>query len=155
MRAARVLLGLAWLGLACSIPPSEADVEGDLRRIAAGVKPLRGELRIVALNASSRMDAWAQMTESRAEGEDWSSSEVRRLARAFNRADRRYVAVVAGGPYADLNARVVQGAFEEVKPPKLPGLTLVFVSPEPPSAEIRQAASRRGSVLVHRTPTLR
>ncbi len=155
LRRAVVPIGLALLALACTIPPTESEVESDLRRIAAGVRPLSGELRVVALYASSRMDSWAQMTESAAEGEEWSSQHVRRLARAFNQADRRRVAVVTGGPYAQLNERVVLDAFDDVKPPRLPGLTLVFVSPEPPTADIRGAVSRRGSMLVHRTPTRR
>jgi hypothetical protein len=155
MRRVGSLLGLALLALGCTIPPTESEVESDLRRIAAGVRPLPGELRVVALNAGSRMDAWAQMTESAAEGEEWSSEQVRHLTRVFNKADRRRVAVVTGGPYAQLNERVVLEALDSVKPPRLPGLTLVFVSPEPPTADIRGAVSRRGSVLVHRTPTRR
>lgn len=154
MRRAVVPVGLALLAVACTIPPTESEVESDLRRIAAKVRPA-GELRVVALHAGSRMDAWAQMTESTAEGEDWSSQQVRRLARAFNRADRRRVAVVTGGPYTQLNERVVLEALNSVKPPRLSGLTLVFVSPDPPSADIRGAASQRGSALVHRTPMWR
>jgi hypothetical protein len=152
LRRAGVPIGLALLVLACTIPPTESEVESDLRRIAANVRP-SGELRVVALYAGSRMDAWAQMTESAAEGEEWSSQQVRQLARAFHRADRRRVAVVTGGPYVQLNERVVLEALDGVKPPRLPGLTLVFVSPEPPTTDIRGAVSRRGSKLVHRTPT--
>jgi hypothetical protein len=154
MRRAVVPIGLALLAVACTIPPTESEVESDLRRIAAGVRP-PGEMRVVALYAGSRMDAWAQMTESAADGEEWSSQQVRRLTRAFGRADRRRIAVVTGGPYAQLNERVVLEALNGVKPPRLPGLTLVFVSPEPPTADIRGAVSQRGSALVHRTPTRR
>ena len=141
--------GLACLALACTIPPTEGEVEDELRGIAKEVHP-PGELRVVALYASSRMDAWGQRMEAVSEGQDWSSQQARRLARAFNQAARRRVAVVAGGPYGDLNERVVLDALDEVKSARLPGLTLVFVSPMPPSADVRQAVSRRGSALVYR-----
>jgi predicted secreted protein len=143
-------IGLALFALACTIPPTEGEVEDELRRIAKEVRPLPGELRVIALYASSRMDAWGQRMEAVAEGEEFSSQQARRLTRAFNQSERRQISVVTGGPYAELNERVVNEALEGVKPARLPGLTLVFVSPEPPSTDVRQAVSRRGSTLVYR-----
>jgi hypothetical protein len=145
---------LVLAALACATPPSNEELEAQLRAIAAEVKP-RGELRIVAINAESRMDAWAKLAEDQAEGKERGpSQQARRLARAFEKSHRLRVAVVTGGPYADLNERMVQDAFEVVKEKqqRMAGLTLVFVSPEPPSPELRATVNRASSLLVHRTP---
>jgi hypothetical protein len=149
-------LALGLVCLACATPPTDEELEAELRQIAARVKP-RGELRIVALNAGSKMDAWAQLAESTAEGtEAQASKQARRLARSFSYANRRRIAVVAGGPYADLNELTVLDAFGEQKQgTRLPGLTLVYVSPEPPSPQLRAAVKQVGAALVHATPAER
>jgi hypothetical protein len=153
-RIAVLALGVAWL--ACATPPTDEELETELRQIAARVKP-KGELRVVALNAGSKMDAWAQLAESTAEGTEAKGSQLsRRLARAFSYANRRRIAVVTGGPFGDLNERTVLDAFAEQKQDvRLPGLTLVYVSPEPPSPELRAAAKGVGAALVHATPAQR
>lgn len=152
-RIAVLALGLTWL--ACATPPTDEELETELRQIAARVKP-KGELRVVALNAGSKMDAWAQLAESTAEGTEAKGSQMsRRLARAFSYANRRRIAVVTGGPFGDLNERTVLDAFGEQKEKRLPGLTLVYVSPEPPSAELRAAVKSVGAALVHATPSER
>ena len=145
---------LALFAWACATPPSDEELEAQLRQIAIQVKP-RGELRVVAINAESRMDAWTKVAEDFAEGkESRASQQARRLARAFEKAHRQRVAVVTGGPYADLNERMVMDAFAlaQDKHQRLAGLTLVFVSPEPPTPELRAAVTRTGSLLVHRAP---
>jgi hypothetical protein len=143
---------LALGALACATPPSEQEIDAELRQIAGRVKP-RGELRCVPLVADSRMDAFAKLAESTAEGAGAQpSQQARRLVRAFAQADRRYVAVVTGGPYASLNERVVQDAFDARKAPRLAGLTLVYVSPEPPSPELRAVVKSASASLVHAAP---
>ena len=149
------LLGLALCALACATPPSDEELETELRQIAREVKP-KGELRIVAINAGSRMDAWAKLAEDTAEGnEGGPSQQARRLARAFEKSDRHRVAVVTGGPFADLNERMLLDAFDTARVKRMPGLTLVYVSPEPPTPALRDAATRAGSLLVHRAPAPR
>lgn len=157
LRRAGAGLVLALCAAACATPPSEEEVEAQLRAIAAEVKP-RGELRVVVVNAESRMDAWAKLAEEQAEGRDRGpSQQARRLARAFEKSHRVRIAVVTGGPYADLNERMVQDAFRvaQEKHPRMAGLTLVFVSAEPPSPELRAAALAAGSLLVYRAPPVR
>jgi predicted aconitase len=150
----RWLAGLALLALACATPPSDDEVEAELHRIAASVRP-RGELRYVMLNAGSPMDAWAQVTESTAEGKESSSQPARRLARAFSQAEKRRIAVVTGGPYASLNERTVLDAFLHLRAKRLPYLTLVYASPKPPSDELRDAIARTGATLVVHNMALR
>lgn len=147
---------LALFAVACATPPSDEELEAQLRQVAVQVKP-RGELRIVVINAESRMDAWTKLAEDAAEGKERNApQQARRLGRAFEKAHRLRVAVVTGGPYADLNERMVQLAFElaQEKHQRLAGLTLVFVSPEPPTPELRAAVTRTGSLLVHRAPAV-
>ena len=151
-------LGLAFalLALACATPPSDEELDAQLRAIAAEVKP-RGELRVVSINAESRMDAWTKLAEDEVQGkEHGASQQARRLARAFEKANRLRVAVVTGGPYADLNEQTVRSALDLAmeKHQRMAGLTLVFVSPEPPTPELRATVNRAGSLLVHRTPPL-
>lgn len=158
LRPASVLAALVLGALACATPPSEEEIDAELRQIARSVKPLRGELRCVPLSADSRMDAFAKLAESTAEGRGGEpSQQTRRLARAFSYAKRRRVAVVTGGPYTSLNERVVLDAFEvaKQKTPRLPGLTLVYVSPEPPTPELRAAVTGMGGLLVYRAPAPR
>lgn len=149
---------LALLAQACAAPPTEEEIDAELRRIAAGVTPLRGELRVVPFEADSRMDAWADFVDETAEGKGREpSGQARWLARVLAQASRRRIAVVTGGPYASLNESAARDAFELVKEktPRLPGLTLVYVSPEPPTPELRAAVARAGGLLVHRTPAPR
>lgn len=142
------------MALGCATPLSDDEIDAELRQIARSVKP-PGELRVVGLYAQSRMDSWAQVAESTAEGRDATSQPARRLIRAFNQADRRKVAVVTGGPYASYNERIVLDAFHGLDRPQLRGLTLLFVSPEPPSDELRMATQKVGCQLVHRAPAER
>jgi hypothetical protein len=149
--AAGIGLALALCSLACATPPTEDELDAELRQIAREVKP-QGQLRIVSILAESRMDAWAKLAEDQADGKEAGPAQpARRLIRAFDRADRFRVAVVTGGPYADWNERMVRAALDAGKGKQMPGLTLVYVSPEPPSDELRAAVSRAGSLLVPRT----
>jgi hypothetical protein len=156
-RGARRAFALALLfgmALGCASPPTDEEIDAELRQIAKSVRPA-GELRVVGLYATSRMDSWAQVAESTAEGRDSTPMPARRLIRAFSQADRRRIAVVTGGPYASYNERIVLDAFDAVRASKLPGLTLVFVSPEPPSDDLRLATQKVGCKVVHRTPAER
>ena len=148
------LVWLVVLALGCATPPTDDEVDAELRQIARSVKP-PGELRVVGLYAQSRMDSWAQVAESTSEGRDSTSQPARRLIRAFSQADRRRISVVTGGPYASFNERTVLDAFGAFKSAQLRGLTLVYVSPEPPSDALRMATQKVGCQLVHRAPAER
>ena len=149
MGCARAFLGLGMVValLACATPPGDEQVEAALRLVAASVPTLSPEARVVAVNADSEMDAWARVVQSRAEGP---SGLARMLAQAFARAERTPLDYVVGGPYPQLNERVVLDAFGSVRAPRLPGLTLLFVSDKPPSDELEQSASALGATLLHR-----
>ena len=140
-------LGLVAALLACAAPPGDEQVETALRRAAASVPTLSPEARVVAVNADSEMDAWTQVVQSDVEGP---SGLARMLAQAFARAERAPVDYVVGGPYPQLNERVVLDAFGSVRAPRLPGLTLLFVSDKPPSDELRQSAGALRATLLHR-----
>jgi hypothetical protein len=102
---------------------------------------------VVAVNADSEMDAWVQAAQSTAEGP---SGLARVLAQAFARAERAPLDYVVGGPYSQLNERVVLDALGSVRAPRLPGLTLLFVSDKAPSDKLRQSAGALGATLLHR-----
>ena len=93
------------------------------------------------------MDAWSHVAESEAEGP---SSLARALGRRFSKASHQRVGVVVGGPFPQLNDRMVLDALESTGAGPLPGLTLVIVSPEPPEERLRVAALERRVRLVHR-----
>ena len=149
MGCARVLLGLGLVAalLACAAPPGDEQIESALRRAAASVPTLAPDARVVTVNADSEMDAWTQVVESRAQGP---SGLARMLAQAFARAERAPVDYVVGGPYPQLNERIVLDAFGSVRVPRLPGLTLLFVSEKTPSDELRRSAGALGATLLHR-----
>jgi hypothetical protein len=140
-------LGLATALLACAAPPDEAQIEAALRRVAASVPALSREARVVVVEADSEMDAWTQVVQSKAEGP---SGLARVLAQAFARAERASVDYVVGGPYPQLNERVVLDALGLVRAPRVPGLRLLFVSGKPPSEELGQRAGALGAKLLHR-----
>lgn len=140
------ILGLV-AALACATPPSDDEVETQLRRAAAATPELGRRPRVVPLYADSKMAAWAQVTEAKAEGP---SGNARALAQAFENAARQRVAYVVGGPYAALNDRTLLDAFDLVRARKLPGLTLLLVSDKPPSGALVSAARQHGAQLLHR-----
>lgn len=134
--------------LACASPPPEVDLEELLRREAASVSELSPGYRVVALEADSKMDALSQVVRARADGP---SEFSRFLARAFEKGERKSVQFVIGGFYPSLNQRVLLDTLAEVRAPRLPGLLLVYVSPDPPSEDLRAAVRARRARLVHRT----
>jgi len=142
-----IVIVLTAAALACATPPTDAEVESDLRRLSADVRGLGPSPRLVVLNAGSSMDAWSHVAESRADGP---STRARALGRRFAKGSQRRVGIVVGGPFPQLNDRMVLDALEAAGSGPLPGLTLVMVSPEPPEEQLRIAALRRRVKLVHR-----
>lgn len=140
-------VALVTLALACATPPTDSQVQADLRRLSADVPGLGRSPRLVVLNAGSRMDAWSHVAESTADGP---STKARALGRRLAKADRQRVGVVVGGPFARWNDQFVLDALEASGSASLPGLTLVVVSPEPPDERLRGAALQRRVKLVHR-----
>ncbi len=141
------LLACACLLPACASPPTDDEVRSALRRAASGVQGVGAKPRLVVLNMQTRMEAWSHLAASAAEGP---STRARAVGRDFKKGERRRIGVVVGGPQSDYVDRFVLDAFESAGPQKLPGLTLVVVSPEPPSDFLGRAARERGVKLVHR-----
>ena len=135
------------LVLACASPPPEVDLEELLRHEAESVSELSPGYRVVALEADSKMDALSQVVRARADGP---SEFSRFLARAMEKGERKPAQFVIGGFYPSLNQRVLLDTLVEVRAPRLPGLLLVYVSPEPPSEELRKAVRARQARLIHR-----
>lgn len=135
------------LAVACATPPSDANLEAELRRQGGQVPELGRAPRVVVLNAGSSMDAWGQVTASRADGP---STRMQALGSQLAKADRRRVGVVMGGPFPQLNDRMVLDALAASGSRPLPGLVLLVVSPDPPHEDVRHEARRRGFKLVHR-----
>ena len=135
------------LAVACATPPSDMRIEGELRRLSGEVHGLGRSPRIVVLNAGSSMDAWGRVTESRAEGP---STRMQALGRQLAKGSRQRIGVVIGGPFANLNDRMLLDALLASGNEPLPGLTLLLVSPKPPDEELRRVARRRQLKLVHR-----
>jgi len=136
--------------VACASPPPEEELEVLLRREAASVPGLSADYRVVALEADSEMDAWAQVARARADGP---SEFSRVLARAFEKGERGSAQFVIGGVFDQLNRRVLLDTLAAVRSPHLPGLLLVYVSPEPPSEELRDAVRARRARIVYRALT--
>lgn len=134
----------------CATPLTDAEIETQLRRAASGVQGLGRSPKFVVLNAQTRMEAWSHVAESAADGP---SSRARVIGRGFSRGSRKRVGYVVGGPQAAFVDQMLIDAFETSGAKKLPGLTLLVVSPEPPAEAVRTTARERGIKLVHRRLT--
>ncbi len=130
------------LSLACTLPLTRAEMTELLRETAA-----RHDATVVVFHASSQQEAWTQVAEALANGP---LPVSRRLAKAFEPAAHSSVAFVVGGPYTRLNDRALRDAFGISKQPRLPGLSIVYVSPEPPSEELLATARAFGARLLHK-----
>jgi hypothetical protein len=124
------------------------DLEARLRGESASVAELSPGYRVVALEADSEMDALTQVVRARSDGP---SEFSRMLARAFEKGERGSAQFVIGGFYDRLNRRVLLDTLAVVRAPRLPGLLIVYVSPEPPSEELRAAVRARHARIVHRS----
>jgi hypothetical protein len=129
--------------LACQIPLTEDEVSVVLRRIA-GAGP---DAVVMSLFAGGEPEAWVRVVEARTNGP---ISESRSLALGFERAARKPVVYVVGGPFFQLNDRVLLDAFTLCKEARLPGLEVIYVSPEAPSEELGKTARAYGVRVKYR-----
>ena len=143
-RARRLALAaIALVAVACTVPLTDAEVRA-LVRHSASAGP---EAKVVVLNASNELASLTMVADARGNGPIEPS---RRLALGFARAARAPVHYVVGGPYATLNDQVLRDAFAICKEPRLPGLHVTLVSPDPPSEELAKLARDYGARLEHR-----
>jgi hypothetical protein len=122
------------------------DVDRELRARGAQVRGLQRP-RVFALHADTRMEALTLLADARTEPRARVSLD---LAQQFSLARHRQVHMIVGGPYADLNRQVLWNAFAYHEGKALPGLVVVFASPEVPDAPLLELARRKRVRLIHR-----
>lgn len=126
MAALPLLLG------ACVGAISAEDLDRDLRASGDRVSGLKHP-RVFAVYASSRIEALTMLADARTEPR----SEIRSISRCRLRSRKRGACIlIVGGPYADLNRRIVWNAFDYHKGKALPGLVIVYASPEAPDGDL-------------------
>ncbi len=143
-----IQVGLAaWVLLAagCVTTVSEDEVKTRLTEAASSVPGLRTK-RVVPIYADSRMMALTLLANAKS---DPKSGLSQQLSHRFSLAASRRQDVVVGGPYPRLSERIVRNALALSRHP-LRGLTVVFVSPKPPSPALAQAAREAEARLYHR-----
>jgi hypothetical protein len=146
-RGAGAAAWTALLALACATAASDRDVEADLRRAAASVRGLRGDVRVFVINADSRMAAWTLAAEAREPG---NLPISRQLARRMEVAAKHRDLLAVGGPYPRLTRGVCLDALRVDPKRKLAGLTLVYVGSADSAGDVREAARARGVRFVQR-----
>lgn len=146
MRPTAVAVGLA-LGLvfACASPSKQAWIEALRADAAPGGVP--AETPLVLVWAESRDAAWGRIVRARTEG-PLEESEL--LARIFATASVAPVEVVVGGPHAELDEQVLIDAFRIAERDRVPGLRVLYVSPEPPGDRLLELCERHGAACLHR-----
>jgi hypothetical protein len=147
IRSAAHALLVALLALGCATVYPEAETERQLAQVAREVSR-RPPARVVAIHADTGVAAFGLLTEARGNPESPLSAGAYRALAAARRGRR---VVVAGGPFADLNDRVLCNALALAGDEgSLAGLSLVVASPAPPSPALGAAARRAGVRLSHR-----
>ena len=141
------LVLLAALVLGCATPPSEADLEQRLERLGSATQGLRRP-RVVAIQADTRANAFGLLMEARANTDSPLSLAIGRQLAAAHRTHRD---LVAGGPFGDLNDRLLCNALALQAEKGLSGLQLIVASPDPPSRALLVAAGKAHVHLLHRT----
>ena len=102
---------------------------------------------VVVVNADGDEAAWAQVALARQEGP---SNLSEALASSLANANPTEDAYVMGGPYAQLNERVLVDALRVAPTSGLRGVTAVFVSPVDATAGLRKQARGLGLLLRYR-----
>ena len=139
------LVLVPWLG-ACVTALTEDEVEDRLEVAAKPVASVRPR-RVIPIYAETSFVAKALLTEARVNTESPLSVSV---SRRMEIAAQRRLQVVVGGPYPDLTDQVVTNALRLQQEKGLRGATLVFVSPQRPSAQLLEAAKQAQARLYHR-----
>jgi len=137
----------AVLSAGCVSPVTEDELERRLEEAAASSSDLRAARQIFPVHAPTRVVALLLLSEAKS---DPRSPLSLQLSRRFATASNRRTSFVVGGPYADLCDQVVRNAFALNRDRRLRDLTVIFVAPEPPSEELRVAASAARARLQHR-----
>jgi hypothetical protein len=146
LRRSVALALLAVLVCACATPPTESDLEDRLERLGAATRGLRHP-RVIAIHADTRAHAFGLLMEARANVDSPLSTA---LSRQLASAQRTHRDLVAGGPFGDLNDRVLCNALALQDEKGLAGLRILVASPDEPSRALVLAARKASVRLLHR-----
>jgi hypothetical protein len=137
---------LALLASACASTLGPEDALHALRRDARELTDGSSETAYVPVLADSAEDARGRIVRART-GRRLDESRV--LAATFEPAAREAVEVVVGGPYPALVEQVLLDALAQTPQPRLPGLRVVVISRDAPSAALQQALEASEAAWVH------
>ena len=142
---ARLCCSVAGIGCAKSLKETEPELEARLFEI--GKKHIRGlqEPRVFPIHAETRTEAIKLLADARAKPRYGLSLD---LAEQFVPGKESHVHYIVGGPFADLNEQIVSNALD-YQESALRGLVVVFVSPDPPAAELGALALRKLVQVIH------
>jgi hypothetical protein len=146
--ASQLFLGLLCcgvLGIGCATSLTRPELKTRLLEVGSQVKELVRP-RVFPIHAGTRMEAITLLADARTEPRRRLSLD---LAQQVSLGKTRRVHFVVGGPFADLNEQIVSNALD-YQERELPGLVLVFVSPDPPDSELGALAQRKRVRLIHR-----
>lgn len=133
------------LFLACASSSQEAWVAALRADAAAG--GMGPDTPVVLVFAEGRDAAWGRIVRARTEA---ALEESELLASVFASAAVAPVEVAVGGPWAELNEQVVIDAFGLAERDRLPGLRVLYVSPEPPGGRVLELCAHHRATCLHR-----
>jgi len=146
LRRSAALALLVLVVAACATPPTEADLEDRLERLGAATHGLRRP-RVIAIHADTRTHAFGLLMEARANVDSPLSAVISRQLASAHRTHRD---LIAGGPFGDLNDRVLCNALALQDEKGLTGLQILVASPDEPSRALTLAARKAHVRLLHR-----
>ncbi len=131
-----LVVGVALVLSACAGQPEEPEepLEEKLRRVGNATPGLGPGSAVMAVDAEDENASWMLVAKARGEGP---SLDSRMLAQALSQGATAHVRIVVGGPYGGLTRQVVLDAFDLVKEPELPYLTLLFVGPARQARDVK------------------
>jgi len=150
-RVARVvilLLVVSFFALACTTAHTPRQVDQQLRSVASDVrKPRQPKPRVFAIHAETKMEAWTLLAEARAEPRDGLSRD---LAAQLEVGKTRRIQFVVGGAHGASNQQILANALAYHAGTRLPGLTVHYISPEPPGPALLDLARERKARVLHK-----
>ena len=149
-RSRALFVGLLVLSLlaGCATKLSAPELDSRLERVSRTIASRQAIRRVFPIHAQTKMEAWVLQTEAKSSPE--SSPLSLDLADGFRLGRLRKIDYVVGGSFPALSDRLVLNGLLLNEGGALPGLRIILVSPEAPTAELRRAAGARRVRLEHR-----
>ena len=136
--------------VACGPKLGPGWTEAHLREAAVPASDAAEAAAVVPVWADSEEEAWGRVVQAQTESP---LDESQRLTAWLDEPRAVGAEVWTGGPFAPLNDQVLIDALKFTKRARVPGVRIVFVSPEPPSPELEALLAKRGVAWVHRAWT--